>query len=70
MQRFVESESLKEIKYDVRSCEKAIKELKARGESEMERMREAHFELERIYIDAMDFSAKEEFSEKWIEENL
>lgn len=70
MQKFVESESLKEIKYDVRSCEKAIKELKARGESEMERMREAHFELERIYIDAMDFSAKEEFSEKWIEENL
>jgi len=70
MQRFLDADLQKLIKNDIRSCEKASKELKIRARSEMENMRNAHFELESIYIGAMDFSAKEEFSEKWIDENL
>jgi len=70
MQRFLDFDMQKKIKSDIKSSEKVIKELKAKALSEMEKMRCAHFELEGIYIEAMDFTAKEEFSEKWIEENL
>ena len=70
MQRFIDHDALKDIKNDMRSSEKAIKELMAKGEREMDKVRSLHFLLESIYIEAMDFSSKEEFSEKWREENL
>lgn len=70
MQRFIDLCDQKEIRLDQRETERVKKELLLLAETEMERMRDAHFSLEGIYVEAMDFSAKEEFSEKWCEENL
>lgn len=70
MQRFVEVSEQKRLRSEMKGMEKAIKELRYIAENEMQKMREAHFELENIYIGAMDFDAKEAFSAKWIEENL
>ncbi len=70
MQRFVDKDDQRRIKQEIKNTEKAVKELKRCAENEMERMRRAHFELESIYVSAMDFDAKERFCEKWIEENI
>ncbi len=70
MQRFFESDAYKLIRSDIRSSAPAVKELKAKAENEMEKMRKAHFALEDIYIAAMDFDRKEAFCNAWIEENL
>lgn len=70
MQRFIDACDQKAIKLGIRAVERARRELLMLAGSEMEEMREAHFSLEGIYIEAMDFEAKEEFSAKWCEENL
>lgn len=70
MQRFLDTDAVKRIRSDIRSSSAAVKELKSKAESEMEKMRKAHFALEDIYISAMDFDKKEAFCNLWIEENL
>lgn len=65
VRRFLDEERFRGVRKWVRATEKQKKALLALAESSFERVREFHFALEDIFGSAMDFSAKEAFTENF-----
>ena len=68
MQRFIDTDMSASVRSDIK---KALKTRNTCVEYVLEAMKRAsehHFALEKIYGDAMDFSAKEEFTDNFIGE--
>lgn len=66
MSRFYLPARLREVRGELRLAAKCRAALLAGAEEAFGRVREAHFALERIYADAMDFSAVEALGERLI----
>jgi len=62
MRRFVQTAQMKPIRRAAVYAERMRRALLGGAIEEMDRIREAHFELEQIYMRAMDFEAKERFT--------
>ena len=65
MRRFVQTAQMKPIRGAAVYAERMRRAMVGGAIEEMDRAREAHFELERIYMQAMDFAAKEEFTKRF-----
>ena len=65
MSRFVDANAFKECRDEVKFFEREIRALSALADNTFKKVREAHFSLEEIYSDAMDFSKKEEFTREF-----
>lgn len=63
LRRFVRVGEMKEIRGEVIFAERMKRAMLAGATEALQKVREAHFALEEIYMSAMDFSAKEEFTE-------
>lgn len=62
MRRFVQTAEMKPIRGAAVYAERMRRALLGGAVDELDRVREAHFELEQIYVKAMDFDAKERFT--------
>lgn len=62
MRRFVQTAAMKPIRGAAVYAERMRRAMLGGAIEEMDRVREAHFALEKIYVDAMDFDAKERFT--------
>ncbi len=73
MRRFVDTASMKSVRHELRAIDRISRALKGEAIDALEKVREVHFRLEDIYSDAMDFEAKETFTnafcQKLFEEN-
>ncbi len=65
MRRFVQTAGMKPIRGSLVYAERMRRAMLGGAIEELERVREAHFLLEAIYADAMDFSAKEAFTKSF-----
>ena len=61
MQRFVHSNKIASVRTEYRAITKSRDEILALALDEFKKISEVHFELEKIYGEAMDFAAKEQF---------
>ena len=68
MHRFVDSELLKERKNELKQSAELIAYSENAAMDSLRRASKYHFELEKIYGDAMDFTAKEEFTDNFVSE--
>lgn len=62
LRRFAETCRMAKIRAPLNYAERMCRAMREGAIREMERVRELHFAIERIYTEAMDFSAKEEFT--------
>ena len=62
MRRFVQTARMRRIRRAAVYAERMRRAMLGGAIEELDRVREAHFELERIYMRAMDFEAKEKFT--------
>lgn len=62
MRRFVDTPSMKGVRRELRTIERISRALRAEALDALEKVREVHFRLEDIYSSAMDFAAKEAFT--------
>ena len=67
MSRFVDLDAFKRSKDEVKALEREIRSLGSLIDNTFVKVREAHFALEAIYSDAMDFGKKEQFTKEFIE---
>lgn len=67
MRRFVEVGRMKEIRGEVRLCERLARAMREGALESLRAVRAAHFALEEIYVAAMDFAAKEKFTKAFCE---
>ncbi len=65
MARFVDKDKFAEIKGRVKFSARCRDALLDEAKERLQRVRETHFELEEIYIAAMDFDAKEKATKEW-----
>ncbi|MBQ9760214.1 MAG: hypothetical protein IJW16_02570 [Clostridia bacterium] len=63
--RFVDTASMKHIRRSLNRTEQLCRSLVHGAEEALARVREVHFALEEVYIAAMDFSAKEEYTKRF-----
>ena len=68
MLRFIDTELPKELKSSLKHASSLITELTECAEASFAKASHYHFELEKIYGEAMDFSAKEEFTDNFLSE--
>lgn len=64
--RFIEDENIREIKEKFKSFESQANNIEELILSEFEEIKAYHFALEAIYCEAMDFSLKEEYTDRFI----
>ena len=62
MRRFVETEKMKEIRSQINYAERMRRAMLAGARDCLREVRKVHFQIEEIYMKAMDFSAKETFT--------
>ena len=67
-ERFIQKNILKEARSLIRHADKCKAELLSGTYDLLAKIKELHFSLESIYIQAMDFTAKEEYQNRLIEE--
>lgn len=65
MRRFVQTKEMKPIRGAAVYAERMRRAMLGGALEEMDRVREVHFELEEIYMRAMDFEAKEKFTKEF-----
>ena len=70
MQRFTDKATARAQKECIKRTDNLKKEIFKNALADMKRMQAAHFELERIYAESMDFSKKEEFTSEWLAKHL
>lgn len=63
MRRFVDTASMKRVRQELRAIDRISRAMRAEALEALEKVREVHFRLEDIYSDAMDFEAKEAFTQ-------
>ena len=63
MRRFLETEKMKEIRPQVNYTERMRRAMLAGAKDCLKEVRKVHFQIEEIYMNAMDFSAKEAFTQ-------
>lgn len=66
VKRFINENELKPYKEQIKKLENQAKNLETLIFESFAEIKEYHFALEKIYIDAMDFDKKEEYTEKFI----
>lgn len=62
MRRFVDTGAMREGKEELNRTERMRRAMLEGAVEQLDRVRDAHFRVEEIYIRAMDFAAKEEFT--------
>ncbi len=67
MRRMIKAEPLREYRGQLRQAQKLREMLIDRATDSLRRVGDAHFKLEEIYISAMDFEAKEAYTEEILE---
>lgn len=65
--RFIEISKMKTAKPALYHAERMARAMLGGAIDAMERVRDAHFEIENLYINAMDFDKKEEFTRRFCE---
>jgi hypothetical protein len=67
LRRYMDTEAMRRLRGELRHAEKLKETLIQTALRYLKAASDAHFELERVYADAMDFSAKEAFTERFCE---
>lgn len=67
MRRFVDTGRMRPVRQMVNYTERLRRAMLAGAVEEMDQVRRYHFQIEQIYIAAMDFAAKEEFTKAFCE---
>ncbi|MBQ8311219.1 MAG: hypothetical protein IJX80_09445 [Clostridia bacterium] len=65
MRRFVDTVSMKTLKKSLNFTERMRRAMRQGALDSLERVREVHFRIEEIYMSAMDFDAKEQFTKNF-----
>jgi len=65
MRRFVDTASMKTVRRSLNYAERMRRAMRLGALDALERVREAHFRVEEIYMSAMDFDAKEKFTKSF-----
>ena len=68
--RFVDTGEMKPIKRELNRAEQMCRAMVKGAVEALARVREAHFALEALYADCMDFDAKEQFTKRFCETHL
>lgn len=66
--RFIEKEALGNVKKKLKSAVRLREAMLSEAENALSDVKKAHFETEKIYGEAMNFGAKERFTERFIDE--
>lgn len=67
LRRFVRVSDMRPIRAEVGYAQRMMRAMLDGAIEELERVKEAHFELEKLYMKAMDFDAKENFTKSFCE---
>ena len=67
MRRFVATAGMKGIREELNYAERMRRAMLAGAVEALDAVRQAHFHVEELYIQAMDFEAKEAFTKKFCE---
>ena len=70
MQRFTDKAERSVLKSYRKKVDAVNREIYKKAQFDMQKMHDAHYELEKIYASSMDFSKKEAFTDEWIAKNL
>ena len=65
MRRFVDTASMKRVRQELRAIERISRAMRGEALDALEKVREVHFRLEDVYSAAMDFEAKEAFTQSF-----
>lgn len=67
MRRFVDTAAMKSVRRELNYAERMRRAMRGGALDALERVREVHFRVEEIYMAAMDFEAKENFTKSFCE---